>query len=72
MEAANEAARRAVNALLAVAGSPAAPARIWPLEEPPCFGPLKAWDRGLFALGLPHASVFPESFFRGFFGHLFA
>jgi uncharacterized protein with NAD-binding domain and iron-sulfur cluster len=72
MEAANEAARRAVNALLAMAGSPAPRARIWPLEEPLCFAPLKAWDRCLFALGLPHASVFPEAFLRGMAKRLLA
>src|SRR5215207_9893405 len=39
MEGANEAARRAVNAILTASGSPAAPCRVWPLEEPALFAP---------------------------------
>jgi len=54
MEAANEAARRAVNCLLAASGSPAPPAQLWPLEEPPYLKPLQEIDRIRFALGLPH------------------
>ena len=54
MEAANEAARRAVNCLLVAAGSSAAPARLWPLEEPAFFKPLQEIDRIRFGLGLPN------------------
>ncbi len=54
MEAANEAARRAVNCLLAAAGSNAAPARLWPLEEPDFLKPIQEIDRIRFKLGLPH------------------
>jgi 15-cis-phytoene desaturase len=54
MEAANEAARRAVNCLLAASGSPAPPAQLWPLEEPPYLKPLQEIDRIRFTLGLPH------------------
>ncbi len=54
MEAANEAARRAVNCLLAASGSTAAPAQLWPLEEPPFLKPLQEIDRIRFALHLPH------------------
>jgi uncharacterized protein with NAD-binding domain and iron-sulfur cluster len=54
MEAANEAARRAVNCLLVVAGSTAPPAQLWPLEEPPFLRPLQEIDRIRFALGRPH------------------
>lgn len=54
MEAANEAARRAVNALLLASGSDAPPARIWPLEEPEFLRPLKEIDRVRFTLGRPH------------------
>jgi uncharacterized protein with NAD-binding domain and iron-sulfur cluster len=54
MEAANEAARRAVNCLLAVAGSNAQPAQLWPLEEAAFLKPLQEIDRIRFALGLPH------------------
>jgi 15-cis-phytoene desaturase len=54
MEAANEAARRAVNCLLAVAGSSASPAQLWPLEEPAFLKPIQEVDRIRFTLGLPH------------------
>jgi uncharacterized protein with NAD-binding domain and iron-sulfur cluster len=53
MEAANEAARRAVNCLLVEAGSSAAPARLWPLEEPAFLKPIQEIDRIRFGLGLP-------------------
>jgi 15-cis-phytoene desaturase len=54
MEAANEAARRAVNCLLAAAGSTAQPAQIWPLTEPEFLRPLQEIDRIRFSLGQPH------------------
>lgn len=54
MEAANEAARRAVNCLLLVAGSSAPPVQLWPLEEPVFLKPLQEIDRIRFKLGLPH------------------
>lgn len=57
MEAANEAARRAVNSLLLAAGSDAPPAQLWPLEEPDFLRPLKELDRVRFALGRPHRFV---------------
>lgn len=50
MEGANEAARRAVNALLDAAASPAPRCTIWPLREPAIFRPLQAVDRMLLAL----------------------
>jgi uncharacterized protein with NAD-binding domain and iron-sulfur cluster len=56
MEAANEAARRAVNALLDRAGSSATRASVWPLTEPDFFQPLIEYDRIRFKLGLPHTS----------------
>lgn len=56
MEAANEAARRAVNALLDRAGSSAPRAKLWPLSEPEVFQPLIDYDRLRFKLGLPHAA----------------
>jgi 15-cis-phytoene desaturase len=55
MEAANEAARRAVNSLLDRAGSTAPRASVWPLKEPEFFKPLLDYDRLRFRLGLPHA-----------------
>jgi 15-cis-phytoene desaturase len=54
MEAANEAARRAVNCLLLASGSTAPPAELWPLEEPAFLKPIQEIDRIRFALGLPH------------------
>ena len=58
MEAANEAARRAVNCLLAVSGSTSSPAQLWPLEEPAFLQPLQEIDRIRFRLGLPHHLAF--------------
>ena len=54
MEAANEAARRAVNCVLAASGSTAPPAQLWPLEEPAFLKPLQEVDRIRFGLALPH------------------
>jgi uncharacterized protein with NAD-binding domain and iron-sulfur cluster len=54
MEAANEAARRAVNCLLLASGSTAVPAQLWPLEEPVFLKPLQEIDRIRFGLGLPN------------------
>lgn len=62
MEGANEAARRAVNAILDRENSNAPRATLWPLEEPACFAPLRDYDEVRFRMGLPHASlplVFP-------------
>ncbi len=54
MEAANEAARRAVNCVLVASGSTAPPAQLWPLEEPAFLKPLQEIDRIRFGLGLAH------------------
>ena len=54
MEAANEAARRAVNCLLAASGSTANPAQLWPLTEPTFLRPIQEIDRIRFKLHLPH------------------
>jgi 15-cis-phytoene desaturase len=54
MEAANEAARRAVNCLLLSSGSTAGAARLWPLAEPEFLKPLQEVDRIRFGLSLPH------------------
>jgi len=45
MEAANEAARRAVNAILEACGSREQPCRVFGLQEPFFFGPLKQIDK---------------------------
>ena len=55
MEAANEAGRRAANALLERAGSAAPLAAVWPLTEPAIFRWLKDWDRLLFEQGRGHS-----------------
>ena len=57
MEGANEAARRATNAILDREKSPATRATLWPLEEPQLFAPMCDYDRLRFRLGLPHADL---------------
>ena len=54
MEAANEAARRAVNCLLLTSGANAPPAQLWPLQEAAFLKPIQEIDRIRFALGLDH------------------
>lgn len=44
MEGANEAGRRAVNAILQASGSSATPCKVWPLHEPWLLAPLRAID----------------------------
>jgi uncharacterized protein with NAD-binding domain and iron-sulfur cluster len=51
MEGANEAARRAVNGILAATGSDAPACQVWPLSEPLYFAPLKWLDKRRFARG---------------------
>jgi 15-cis-phytoene desaturase len=53
MEAANEAARRAVNAILIAAESDATPCHIWPLHDPELLAPLRWLDRHRHEQGLP-------------------
>jgi hypothetical protein len=57
MEAANEAARRAVNGIIDHSGSNVTHAAVWPLQEPEYFAPLRDYDRIRFELGLPHAGA---------------
>jgi uncharacterized protein with NAD-binding domain and iron-sulfur cluster len=52
MEAANEAARRAVNGVLRAARASYEPCRIWNLHEPEIFAPLRAYDRVRYRKGL--------------------
>ena len=54
MEGANEAARRAVNAILDRTGSTAPRAGVWPLSEPEGFEPWKKLDKLLYDRGRPH------------------
>jgi uncharacterized protein with NAD-binding domain and iron-sulfur cluster len=53
MEAANEAARRAVNGILKHSGSDAPPCRLWDLHEPVLLEPWRANDRERYRQGLP-------------------
>ena len=54
MEAANEAARRAVNGVLDAAGCNERRCRIWARSEPIAFAPARAYDLVRFKLGLGH------------------
>jgi hypothetical protein len=53
MEAANEAARRAVNGILMASGAPAAQCDLWKLHEPEIFAPWRALDLVRYEQGLP-------------------
>jgi uncharacterized protein with NAD-binding domain and iron-sulfur cluster len=53
MEGANEAARRAVNAILEDSGSLAPRCGVWPLYEPPALAPARALDKLLWRLHRP-------------------
>jgi hypothetical protein len=53
MEAANEAARRAVNGILDAAGSGAVRCTLWQLHEPEIFAPWRELDFIRYAQGLP-------------------
>lgn len=59
MEGANEAARRAVNCLLAIDNSSASRCKIWKLQEPPVFMPLKWYDSKRWRKGLPWSLSVP-------------
>lgn len=53
MEAANEAARRAVNAIIDATGSEAPYCKVWKLYQPWLLAPFRWHDRRRFDLGLP-------------------
>ncbi len=53
MEAANEAARRAVNGILDATDSSASECTIWPIYEPWLLGPMRWYDARRYARGLP-------------------
>ena len=61
MEAANEAARRAVNALLVATGSSATPCQIWPLPVPVELEPFILFDKLRWDLGLPWNGGHPSN-----------
>jgi uncharacterized protein with NAD-binding domain and iron-sulfur cluster len=52
MEGANEAARRAVNAILERSGSQQPRCQIWNLHEPDALAPFRAYDRARYQAGL--------------------
>jgi uncharacterized protein with NAD-binding domain and iron-sulfur cluster len=56
MEGANEAARRAVNAILDASGSSAGRCSVWPLREPPALRAARVLDRVLWRLHRPAPS----------------
>jgi uncharacterized protein with NAD-binding domain and iron-sulfur cluster len=60
MESANEAGRRAANAIVRKRGE-GAPAQIWELAEPALFEPFKRQDRIRYRLGLPHPAEATQS-----------
>jgi uncharacterized protein with NAD-binding domain and iron-sulfur cluster len=73
MEAANEAARHAVNGILAACESRMLPCPVWDLHEPELFAPWRMldairyaqglpWDDSLVRLGVPLALVFDRVF----------
>ena len=57
MEAANEAARRAANAIIEASASTAPKAQLWPFQEPDLFKPMQEYDLLRFKLGLPHGKL---------------
>jgi hypothetical protein len=61
MEGANEAARRAVNALLERSGSDRSPCAVWNLHEPDALAPLRAYDRLRYRAGLPWDDRFAKA-----------
>ena len=54
MEAANEAARRATNAILAVSGVAAPPSDLWEFDIPIAMRDAQLLDRARFRMGLPN------------------
>ena len=59
MEGANEAARRAVNAILQASRSVATPCAVWDLHEPALLSAWRWVDRYRYQRGLPWSSDFP-------------
>jgi hypothetical protein len=59
MEGANEAARRATNAILDASHSAAAKAAVFQFEDPAIFRPAQDLDAVLYSTGHPHVGVTP-------------
>jgi 15-cis-phytoene desaturase len=60
MEAANEAARRAVNAIIDASRVRTSPCRLWELHEPIWVKPWRWWDLCRYRRGEPWGAEFPE------------
>jgi uncharacterized protein with NAD-binding domain and iron-sulfur cluster len=69
MEGANEAARRATNAIIDASGVHATPCRLWKLHEPDILAPLRGYDLVRFEMGLPWKKPLSEIELKDF-GHL--
>ena len=61
MEGANEAARRAVNAILERSGSDRPQCQLWNLHEPEALAPFRAYDRARYQSGLPWDDRFAKA-----------
>jgi uncharacterized protein with NAD-binding domain and iron-sulfur cluster len=61
MEGANEAARRAVNAILERSRSDQPRCQIWNLHEPDALAPFRAYDRARYQAGLPWDGRFSKA-----------
>lgn len=68
MEAANEAARRATNAVLEREGVEAEPCELWEFREPAVFRPLRRADRSRYRLGIPHPGESARPVWRAYRG----
>jgi uncharacterized protein with NAD-binding domain and iron-sulfur cluster len=65
MEGANEAARRAVNGILAASGRTADACQLWELHEPAVLQPWRAHDRARYARGLPWDDTLVSAAIKG-------
>ncbi|WP_439025759.1 hydroxysqualene dehydroxylase [Haloarchaeobius sp. DT45] len=68
MECANEAARRAVNAILDRTGSRATRCDLWDFEWPAVFEPMRQHDALHLRLGLPHPAAGSDQFWQVYRG----
>jgi uncharacterized protein with NAD-binding domain and iron-sulfur cluster len=65
MESANEAGRRAANAIIRRTNLDTTPVEVWPFDEPRVFEPLKRQDEVHYRLGLPHVGDGPAAVGKG-------
>lgn len=70
MEGANEAGRRAANAIISRSGVFARPSEVWDLQEPAIFEPLKAQDAIAYQLGLSHPGRVGTPLWRAVLGSI--